>query len=561
MKLFCLLFLVTVAVYSADASSWFSKAVYNKWHETELERWLSDHDIPYPTPADRKDLENLVKDNWQSKIATPYNQWETPDLQAYLKEKSVSVKKGSEKNKDSLIDSVKKNWYETEDAAGEAFQSVKGWIFDTWSDSQLKAFCDKHDIPVPQPRKRDSLLAVVRSNYDSVAKKIGQTNAYPGNWLYENWSDSDIKAWLDERGYPVPQPSTRDKLVASIRRNSRLAGLKASGLASTASASAAAAQSSLGDKLFDAWSDTQLKEFADKNGIKVPQGSKRNELLALVRKHRASLLNDNISGSAASAYGAATSKAGNEYAKATEDASYKAQHVFDSTVSTWSQSKLKSYLDARGVPVPQNGKKDELVALVRKNSHKAASGYTAWTFDTWTAENLKTWLESQGQKVSKSAASNRAELAKSASSAYTKASGAGNVQYASMTSALVSATASVKDASFDGWSDSELKAYLDSYGVPVYQGTKTNELKALAKKHYTYFRYGTSSPGGTLLAKLQNGAQWIFDQLRVGALAGKDKAVYEGQKGGDYVKEGAQTATNRGAEASLRAKDKIKEEL
>lgn len=42
--------------------------VYNKWHETELERWLSDHDIPYPTPADRKDLEILVKDNWQSKV-------------------------------------------------------------------------------------------------------------------------------------------------------------------------------------------------------------------------------------------------------------------------------------------------------------------------------------------------------------------------------------------------------------------------------------------------------------------------------------------------------------
>jgi hypothetical protein len=72
----------------AAASNWFSKAgmlvaflpelniadhspAYNKWHETELERWLSDHDIPYPTPADRKDLENLVKANWQSKVVNP----------------------------------------------------------------------------------------------------------------------------------------------------------------------------------------------------------------------------------------------------------------------------------------------------------------------------------------------------------------------------------------------------------------------------------------------------------------------------------------------------------
>jgi Putative nuclear envelope organisation protein len=57
-------------------------------------------------------------------------------------------------------------------------------------ESQLKAFCDKHDIPVPQPRKRDTILQKARSNYDTVAKKIGETASYPGNWLYETWSES-----------------------------------------------------------------------------------------------------------------------------------------------------------------------------------------------------------------------------------------------------------------------------------------------------------------------------------------------------------------------------------
>ena len=46
-----------------------------------------------------------------------------------------------------------------------------------------------------------------------------------------------------------------------------------------------------------------------------------NELRALVRKHRAELLGDTFSASAASAFGAGTSGAGNEYAKATDDAS------------------------------------------------------------------------------------------------------------------------------------------------------------------------------------------------------------------------------------------------
>jgi len=187
-----------------------------------------------------------------------------------------------------------------------------------WTDSQLKAFADKHGIPVPQPRKRDTLLQSVRENYQSAANKVSETASYPGDWLYETWSDSDLKAWLDERGYPAPQPSSRDKLVASVRRNSRLGSLNLQAAYASASKSAANAQQSLTDALFDSWSDSQIKEWADKNGIKVPQGSKRNELIALARKHRARLMGDNVSASATSVYGAATSQAGNQYAYATQ---------------------------------------------------------------------------------------------------------------------------------------------------------------------------------------------------------------------------------------------------
>ena len=81
-------FLLFGLASTATASTWFGKAgksniqscpqsrlipavAYNKWHETELERWLSDHDVPYPTAADRKELESLVKNNWQSKVVNP----------------------------------------------------------------------------------------------------------------------------------------------------------------------------------------------------------------------------------------------------------------------------------------------------------------------------------------------------------------------------------------------------------------------------------------------------------------------------------------------------------
>lgn len=576
MKLFSRLLLLGVAADLTLASTWFSKSVYNKWHETELERWLSDNNIPYPTPADRKDLENHVKANWQGKVASPYNDWDSKQLSHFLKQKGVETKDAAAQNKDGLIAQVKNYWYETEDKAEDAWTSVKDWIFDSWTDSQLKAFADKHGIPVPQPRKRDTLLQKIRSNYESVAKKTGETASYPGNWIYETWTESELKEFLDSHGIPAPQPTTRDKLIASVRRNSRLASLKVADASASASASADAASQTLSDKLLDAWSDSQIKEWADKNGIKVPQGSKRNELLAIARKHRAQLSGDNAkssassaaskaSASAASAYGAASSSAGNQYAKSTADASLKAQDEFNSAVDSWSESRLKAYLDARGVPVPHTSTKDELRAKVRLNAHKAASGWSTWTFDTWTYDNLKAYLSSSGNaaavKAANKAGATRDDLNSAAQSYYAEASKSSGTAYASVTSYLAKQTDAAKDSVFDTWSDSELKSYLDSYGVPVPQGTKSNELRAYARRHATYFRYGTTTPQATLWAKLREGAQWVMNQLSIGAAAGREQVANEAEKGANRVKEAGTYATDRASEEAKKAKHRVQEEL
>lgn len=526
-----------LATQGVVASSWFSKAAYNKWHETELERWLSDHDVPYPTPADRKDLEKLIQDNWENYAVKPYNSWDADSLQSYLKAKGVETQKGAEATKDSLINQVQSSWYETGDQAQTAWTNVKDWIFDTWTDSELKEFADKHGIPVPQPRKRDSLLQKVRSSYETVAEKANGAAAYPGNWLYETWSESDLKEWLDTHGFPAPQPSNRDRLIASVRRNSRLAGLKLQDQAASATASAQKTYATLTDQIIDAWSESQLKEFADKNGISVPQGSKVNELRALVRKNRADFLNDNISGKAASAYGAATSSAGNQYAQATDSASAAAQEAFGEAVNFWSESRLKGYLDARGIPVPQGSKTDELRALVRKNSHKAATGWSAWTYDDFSLDNLKSYLAKNGDAASKKLAEKKDvtcdELVSAAQSGYASASAAGGDTYASVTSYFAQATGSAKGTVFDTWSESELKSYLDSYGIPVPQTSTVDELRAAARKNYNYFKHGTSSPSETIFAKIGDSVRdtfaWFAHQVGIGADAAEKKA-FEAEK-------------------------------
>lgn len=395
-----------------------------------------------------------------------------------------------------------------------------------------KSPADPHPT-APQPRQRDTILQKARSSYEAVAKKAGQTAAYPGDWLYESWSDSDLKSWLDTNGFPAPQPSNRDKLIASVRRNSRLAYLKVQDQAASATASAQTAYATLTDMIIDAWSESQLKEFCDKNAIPVPQGTKMNELRALVRKNRADILGDNVASKASKGFGAATSNAQNQYAKATDSASLAAQDAFNSAASLWSETRLKAYLDARGIPVPQGSKKEELVALARKHGHKASSGWTAWTFDDFSYDNLRNYLVKNGDATAKKAAAKkdatRDELVAAAQSAYSSASTAGGSTYASATSYLSSATATAKQSAFDSWTETDLKSYLDSYGVSVPQGSKLEELKALARKQSTYFKYGTSTPSETLYAKIGEGAKqgwnWIAEQLSLGSQAAQDKAA------------------------------------
>lgn len=86
-----------------------------------------------------------------------------------------------------------------------------------------------------------------------------------------------------------------------------------------------------------------------------------------------------------------------------------------------------------------------------------------------SAENLKEYLKKNGDAAAKKTAeksgATRDELASAAQSAYASASSAGGEEWAAATSYLAQATDSAKSSAFDTWSDSDLKSYLDSYGI------------------------------------------------------------------------------------------------
>lgn len=72
-----------------------------------------------------------MKKNWDNNVVKPYNSWDTNQLQNYLSSKGQQAKKGTEKNKDALVQQVQGLWHETADQANDAYSNAQNWIFDT----------------------------------------------------------------------------------------------------------------------------------------------------------------------------------------------------------------------------------------------------------------------------------------------------------------------------------------------------------------------------------------------------------------------------------------------
>ncbi len=90
------------------------------------------------------------------------------------------------------------------------------------------------------------------------------------------------------------------------------------------------------------------------------------------------------------------------------------------------------------------------------------------TNDTITRSYLLSSGSTAAEKAGNKAGATRDDLMSAAQSHYAEASKSGGSAYASVTSYLAKQTDAAKDSAFDTWSDSELKAYLDSYGVVIY---------------------------------------------------------------------------------------------
>ncbi|ODQ68271.1 hypothetical protein NADFUDRAFT_48921 [Nadsonia fulvescens var. elongata DSM 6958] len=405
--------------------------------------------------------------------------------------------------------------FSTDRNGNSASGDIAAWAFSTWSDSQLKDFLRKHNIAFAQEATTIDLRQIARDNYDQIKDSMASAKDSVSDWLYESWSDADLKSWLKTRGVDFPESANRQELIASVRQTSENLSDKLTRFKQSLYPSLEDDKENIFDKsgeikdsAFDSWSVANLKSFAEAHGIRLPKGqasNNREELLAVVRNYKHSL-KDDVSDFIAQSKQRAS--------PIMDKIAQSPRQIFDSTAKLWSEPRLRDFLVSRGVAVPESASRDELINIANENFEAAQS--KAWSFGSWSTDSLKKWLQDKGQDLS----DDRQELVNKAHAYVDDARSTVNKAGSKVSDAgskVADAGTYVKDKlnefyqsgkdSMNSWSDKDLKEYLTSYGVasPI-EWTREDLLKA-AQQQQVYFHEGftpvvvvdsTPSTGGYL---------------------------------------------------------------
>ncbi|KAK9458749.1 uncharacterized protein V1516DRAFT_118092 [Lipomyces oligophaga] len=494
-----LTFLLILAIAIVHATAWSlpfhtHSPEYNSWDDNKLAQWLRDNRVKHSSGYSRTDLLDQVQKNWNYGAGTigPFASWSNERLRLFLSNNGIPVKSSKEDNRDWLLSSVKKIWTDGPEPESKVTET-KQWIFNMWSESALKKFLDENDIKSSAFATKDSLLEMVQANYDSLVsklptwKKSSDSSVY--DWLFDAWTDSDLREWLVSHGYAMPKETdSRSTLIDLIRQHSYEATQSARHTSSQFSFQKLYEDmfdvfGSLRDHAFDSWSSTSLKSWLTSKGIDSSRVYTKEELIELASKYQDWLKSD-IESSSQSLKESLVNTFGIH-----RELSSVSTKMFRDLTDTWSESALREFLQARGIVAPDNTPLVRLKELVWSNRNKMVSYWDSFYLRTQNSDNLKSWLklnkqQSQGNHDSLYCQSTHwlEELRKSDLPKYKEA-----------IEQLQSLYVSSKESMFDTWKDSEIRDYLKSFGeVKMPSNTPRSDLVATAKRNAEAFLHGAN---------------------------------------------------------------------
>lgn len=298
--------------------------------------------------------------------------------------------------------------------------TVKSWIFDSWSTAALKTFLNEYKIRYKKDARKTELVKTAKDNFDTISKKHESSGSYPGSWIYSTWSIDDLKKWLHDNDLTFDPKESAQELAQKVTNNNYLASIALSDSKKSLFDSL-----SLGEHLdvfdkagkiklafVDTWTYSQLREWLyyqglidTKPGVQVDDLDK-GKLKQIVLSNQDYLVDDIKS------WSEQASKLASPYlekgAEAVKDVSETAEEVINDTfligVEKWSKERLRSFLEARDVKIPAFATHSHLVNLVKTNKNIALGNKTVikpanWILEDWSTEAIREWLLKKGQKV------------------------------------------------------------------------------------------------------------------------------------------------------------------
>ncbi|EPY51647.1 LEA domain-containing protein [Schizosaccharomyces cryophilus OY26] len=593
-----------------------------------IKTWLDEHSVPYGTRSSPAEFRDFLVEHYESLIPS-FKSVNDFQRSSWLGKKTNPSYFGTAKHKiNQASHKIGDAASDAKDTTSDVWEDQKSRFFDAWNDSQLRAFLARYsDAFAPKEKKGlleklspASLRKLAVKEYKRLGSKLGET----GDWVYDTWSDNELRTWLHNMGVPIQAHESRHHILDKVKKTvsekldsgkpiiestkkdaTKKAGKAghyvdkvsekaedsvdyASGKITETGERASESLQEEADRLHEAskgkgriatwWSESGLKAYLDARGIPAYQPSALDKLWAMARrqyylrtngykalkektKEHASSVTDTASGAASDASTAATDafhaassnagqlkdeikgagssnahvvssktgdlkhkasgvssyasdkfEQGSEIAKAQKEAaSSKARELVDETVlEKWKDSKLREFLYLRGVPVPKKSNKQQLIDKVRKHFNKGTIPHWAVYFNTLSSKELNNWIQDYKKyyhgKLHPS--KDREHLVQNACNIYRSLTNQGDK------SVLKKAQKKFPKASlseYTDWSNEDLKSALSEYGEPP--AKPFNRRDAIEKlKHHDLLFYGpVLSEGQTqgIFGFLQRAASYL----------------------------------------------------
>jgi hypothetical protein len=267
------------------------------------------------------------------------------------------------------------------------------------------------------------------------------------------------------------------------------------------------------DDFFDAWSESQIREWLESHKINAPANYEQAKAVAAKNK-------DLLAADIRAWLEEAQKTASPLLSKSKEQLTNAKDAIFEQTAKTWSDSKLREFLEARGVFDYADATREQLLSAVNDYRHWTIDhNYLgSWSFDAFNSDDIKHWFEEQGKKVD----GTRHNLVKSAQDYVSQIKSKGIDTF----DATKDAWNREKKAAFKTWSDSDLRDYLNSFGK-VDSVTDRKSLVEKAQQNYNFFVHG---PQKSYTQQLSDHITGFYYKV-YGYVDGYSSALYERIKG------------------------------